>query len=53
MKISKAINFDKITERKVFDNTSAEYKKLDALNEEGEWKEYCNEMLSKGISVVL
>ena len=25
---------------------------MDALNEDNEWKEYCNEMLSKGTSVI-
>lgn len=51
MKIPKGIDFSNVNEKKLFKNSSKEYKTLMSLNDEGEWKDYVNEMLSVGISV--
>jgi hypothetical protein len=52
MKIASNIKFDKLAEPEVFDNTTSEYKTLDKLNDNGEWKEYVNDRLAAGISVI-
>jgi len=52
MKFPKSINFSNVNVKKIFEPTSKEYKALLALNDEGEWKDYINEMLTLGISVV-
>lgn len=52
MKISKNIDFRRLAEAQIFKNGTKEYSQLDSLNDEGEWKDYCNKMLSKGVSVV-
>ena len=52
MKIASNIKFDKLATQQVFDSTTSEYKSLDKLNDNGEWKEYVNDRLAAGISVV-
>lgn len=51
MEIPKLINFENLKVAKNFRPGSPEYKALDSFDEEGEWKDYCNSMLQKGISV--
>lgn len=52
MKIPKAVDFSDLKFKKVFDNSTKEYKTLDSMNEDGEWKDYTNEMLQRGVSVI-
>jgi len=52
MKVRKNIDFSSLNEAQIFKQGSKEYKQLDSLNDDGEWKDYCNKMLSKGVSVV-
>lgn len=52
MKIPSGLDFSNIKEKKVFDSSSKEYKKMINMDDEFEWKEYTNEMLSKGVSII-
>lgn len=52
MKIPKTIDFSNIKERKIFEPSSKEYKALLKLDDEGEWKDYINEMVVSGVSVI-
>ena len=52
MKIKSIVNFEKITEREEYDSNSSQYKELMKIDDENGWKDYTNEMLSKGISVI-
>ena len=52
MKIKSIVNFENITEREEYDSNSSQYKELMKIDDENGWKDYTNEMLSKGISVI-
>lgn len=50
MKIPANIDFKELSGVEYFHDGSAEYKALKKINDDGVWKDYCNELLSNGIS---
>jgi len=52
MKISKTVDFSSLLDKKEFGSTTTQYKTLMRLDDENQWGEYTNEMLSRGVSVI-
>lgn len=51
MNIAKNIDFSKLEDTKIFDRNSKEYDQMLKLYNLGQWKEYSEELITKGISV--